>query len=381
MKTAKITPLLAALILLPALTLTAQTSGNNEPVKAVKKTFSRAAVKKHAAKPGARRPLKKPAVAVSTAAASAAIKTAKPAVTAAVAHSTAAAVTPFDAAVQKLFSKDPFLRRQGADALAQLRDQRAAPLLLKALTDEAAPVRASAADGLCQLAYRAATPRISDMLLSDKAPTVRQQAASSLSYMSDQSAGPSLVKALKDGSMAVRYAAANTLGAIKYSPAEDDLIALLKDPGMRRVAISALGQLQSKKAASAILPSLSDPDKYTSLEAVRAIGAIGDKAAVPELEKKLAKTEDASVRVGSALALAKMGSDAGLLTAYEFVKSPDMSLKNQAMDVIATVGDKRSLQFIEEIYNSEKDPVNKAMLDFTMQRLMARQKMEQQKKP
>jgi HEAT repeat protein len=377
MKTAKITPLLAALILFPALFAAAQTA----PQGAAKP-----AVKKMAAKPGAKRPVKKPGAKPGVAVSTGTIKGAKPAVAqkpaaAAVAQSTAAAGTPFDAALQKLSSKDPSLRRQGADALAQLRDQKAAPALLKALGDEAAPVRASAVDGLCQLAYRLATAKIAGILTADKDAIVRQQAASSLSYMSDPSAGPALVKALRDDAMAVRYAAANTLGAMKYAPAEDDLISLLKDQSMRRVAISALGQLQSKKAAPAIFSALSDQDKYTRLEAVRALGAIGDKSAAPELEKKLDKAEDPSVRVESALALARMGSNAGLVTSYEFVKSPDISLKNQAMDVIATVGDNRSLQFIEELYNAEKDPVSKGMLDFTRQRLMARQKMEQQKKP
>ena len=272
------------------------------------------------------------------------------------------------------------MRRQGADFLTAARSQKAAPYLVKALSDESGPVRSSAVDGLCQLVYRDATGKIAEMLLQDKDPLVRQQAASSLSYMLDVTAGPSLVKALKDEATAVRYAAANTLGAMKYAPAEEPLIALLSDAGMRRVAISALGQLQSKKAAKAIFSALSDPDRYTRLEAVRALGAIGDKSAVPELEKRLDKAEEPAVRVEAALALAKMGINTGLLTSYEFVKSPDMSLKNQALEVIGAVGDARSLQFIEELYTAEQDPMNKSVLDFTRQRLADRQKM-QQKKP
>jgi hypothetical protein len=57
-----------------------------------------------------------------------------------------------------------------------------------------------------------------------------------------------------------------------------------------------------------------------------------------------------------------------------------MSLKNQALEVIGAVGDARSLQFIEEIYAAEQDPMSKGMLDFTRQRLAARQKTQVQKK-
>lgn len=364
MKMTKLISMAAVLALFAAQGAWAQTSGQQTVKPAVKK----------AAKPAA----KKAAAPVKPAAVPApAVKPApvKPAHVVQVSTS-----TPFGIAVENLKSQDPAVRRQGADFLAQSRDQKAVPHLMKALADASAPVRASAADGLCQLVYRDATPRIADLLQNDKDMQVRQQAASSLSYMMDQTAGPALVKALKDAAPGVRYAAANTLGAIRYPQAEDPLIGLLADDGMRRVAISALGQLQSKKAASAIFTALSDKDQYTRLEAVRTLGSIGDASAAPELKKRLDKAETPAVRVEAALALAKMGLTDGLTTAYEFVKASDMSLKNQALEVIGAVGDVRSLQFIEEIYAAEQDPMTKGMLDFTRQRLAARQKTQVKKK-
>jgi hypothetical protein len=348
MKTTKTTLLTAAI----ALALLAPAGAQTTAPKA-----ARPAVKKAAAAPAA-----KPAA-----------QPAKPAVAAAKPAGTPV-LSVFDEAAAKLKSKDPSVRRQGADFLGASRDQKAVPYLTAALSDEAAAVRASALDGLCQLVYRPAVPKIADMLVQDKDPLVRQQAASSLSYMADMAAGPALVKALGDAVPAVRYAAANTLGAMKYAPAEDKLIDLLDDAAMRRVAISSLGQLQSKKAAAKIFAHLTDPDRYTRLEAVRALGTIGDKTAVKELQKRLDRAEDPAVRVEAALALAKMGQDDGLVTAYEFVKSPDLSLKNQALEVIGAVGDKRSLQFVEELSAGEQNPVNKSMLEFTRQRLSARLK-------
>ena len=364
MRTIKTASVFIALILAPGLFLGAQTAAQRTAKPAVKKTAAKATAK----------PAVKPAAAAvpGTPAAKPEQPAAKPA--AAPAKATA---DPFDEAVEKLGAKDSALRRQGADFLGSSRNQKAVPHLVKALADEAAAVRSSAVDGLCQLVNRDSTKAISAILLNDKDAMVRQQAASSLSYMADQSAGPALVKALKDDVAAVRYAAANTLGAMHYAPAEDALIDMLSDASMRRVAISALGQLQSKKAAPGIFKALADQDKYTRLEAVRALGSIGDRSAAPELEKRLEKTEEPSVRVESALALAKMGLPGGLITAYEFVKSPDLSLKNQALEVIGTVGDARSLQFIEELYSAERDPVSKSMLDFTRQRLAARQKTQQ----
>lgn len=370
MKMTKLISVAAVLALLSAPGLYAQTAGQQAAKPAVKK----------AAKPAARKAapkaaVKAPAKTQGATAPAAKQPAAKPAPAVQVSTS-----TPFGSAVEKLKSQDPSLRRQGADFLAQSRDQKAVPYLVKALSDTAAPVRAAAVDGLCQLVDREATPRITELLLTDKDMQTRQQAASSLSYMMDQAAGPALVKALKDEAQGVRYAAANTLGAIRYAQAEDPLIELLADDGMRRVAISALGQLQSKKAAPAIFKALSDKDQYTRLEAVRALGSIGDASSAPELKKRLDKAETPAVRVEAALSLAKLGMQDGLTTAYEFVKSPDISLKNQALEVIGAVGDARSLQFIEELYAAEQDPMNKGMLDFTRQRLAARQKTQLQKK-
>ncbi|HAH30823.1 MAG TPA: hypothetical protein DCL44_00755 [Elusimicrobia bacterium] len=285
-------------------------------------------------------------------------------------------VNPFEEAVSKLGAKDPGVRRQGADFLSQSRDQKAKPYLIAALKDENTQVRVAAVDGLGMLSAREAVPQLSEILSTDTEPAVRQAAAVSLSYIMDAASGPALLKALQDVSSSVKYAAAHTLGAMKYGPAEDPLISMLTDAdaGARRVAVSALGDLQSKKAAPALAKLLTNDDKYTRLEVVRALGNIGEKAAVEELKKTLDPKEDPVVRVETALSLSKLDDPSGLDTAFEFIKSPDLSLKSQALNAIGSVGNQRSLDIIEEMYAAEQNPANKRMLDFTRQRLAARLK-------
>jgi len=383
MKTLKLLSFIAAAVFIPAAVVSAQTDAPATPAPAAApaaKTTGKPAAKKPRAKAKTGvKPAAKPAAAAAAATAAPAAQTSTETVVTAppAAPASAPEASPLDAAAQKLDSSDPQLRRQGADALARSRDQKAAPYLVKALSDETPAVRSAAVDGLCQLSKRDATPAITDLLLKDPDAGVRQQAAGSLSYMMDQSAGPALVKALKDPVMAVRYSAANTLGAMKYAPAEDALIEALSQADMRRIAISALGQLQSKKAASTIAASLSDQDKYTRLEAVKALGSIGDTSSAAGIKKLLDSAEDPSLRVEAALSLAKLGMADGLQTAYDFVKSHDLSLKSRALDVLGTVGDARSLQLMEEAYASETDPMTKSMYDFTRQRLAARLKMQQ----
>ena len=359
MKNLKISSLLAALFFAPALLLCAQT--------AAPKT-AKPAVKKPAAKPAPKSAVVSPS-------------TAAPAAQPKAGQAAAPAVDPFAEALEKLKSGDPVLRREGADFIGQTRNAKGAPALVSALSDESPRVRQTAADALGMLTWREASPRLSEMLLKDVDANVRQQAAISLSYIMDPASAPSLVKALKDSSPAVRYSALHTLAVMKYSPAENEIIALLPsaDANTRRGAISALGLLQSKKAVPALAEALKDPDQYVRLEAVKALGNIGDASFSKEITELLAPAEQPQLRIEAALALAKMEKNDGLLTAYEFAKSPELSLKSQALNVIAAVGAARSLQLVEEIYAAEKDPSAKSMLDFARQRLMARLKVQEKK--
>lgn len=283
---------------------------------------------------------------------------------------------PVGDALAGLKSADESERRQAAEKLGLLRNPKAAAPLMNALSDESPRVRQAAADSLGLMTHRAASAKLADMLLKDKDAGVRQQAAISLSYLMDPAAGPALADALGDANASVRYSAMHTLGVMKYAPAEKQVRKLLAsdDANLRRGAIAALGQLQSRDSAGDIQKALGDTDRYVRVEAIKALGSIGYTEAAPELVGLLDKAQEATVRVEAALALSRMGKNDGLLTAYEFVKSNELSLRSQSLNIIAEVGDARSLQFIEELYKAEEDPAKKSMLDFTRQRLAARLK-------
>jgi len=342
----KTVSVLAVFILAQALTLGAQTTA---PKPAAKKPAAKAAAKS-APKPAA--PAAQPA--------------AQP----------APAKDTFEAAAAKLKSNDVAERRQGAEMIAQSRDTKGAPALMAALEDESPAVRQAAADALGLLTWREASPKLSRMLLEDKDPAVRQQAAISLSYIMDQASGPALVKALKDGEPSVAYSALHTLSVLKYAPAEEQIAGLLdsKDANMRRGAIAALGNLKAAKSGAAIVSALSDEDRFVKTEAIKAIGNIPYEAGAPELVKLLDKEQQPAARVEAALALSKMGRNDGLLTAYEFLRAPEVSVRSQSLTVLGAVGDSRSLQLIEEMIAANPNSADKGMLEYTRQRLQARLK-------
>jgi len=351
MKTIKIPALFALLVLVPALALFAKSAPvKNRSAKAPAATSA---------------PAQTPAAPAPAVAAPAVPET-----------------DPFDEALANLIAEDPAVRRQGANFLAQLRSPKAAPALMGALEDAAAPVRQSAVEGLGLLAWREATTKISALLTQDTDAGVRQQAAISLSYLLDPAAGQALLEALADPVPAVRYAAMRTLGAMKYKPAEGKLRDMLEESDVNtlRSAISALGMIQSSKAAPAIISALKNPDLYVRVEAARALGDIGSASSAPELKSHLAGAEHAAVRLEAALALAKLGTGDGLPVAREFLSSPDLSLKSKALNVIVAAGDLESLALIGELAAAEKNPGAKGMLNFARQRLLDIKEKREKKK-
>lgn len=229
---------------------------------------------------------------------------------------------------------DPLLRSRSVEALGNLGDKRAVPLLLDSLRhDPQSSVRwraaealghlkeVSAVDGLLDslsqetdatVRGRAAEalgyfkqPRVLQSLLnaasSDTFPTVRWRAAESLGYLQDDKALAVLRKALrKDVDNAVRWSSAQALGKIKDRSAVEDLAAALRedlDPNVRWSAAEALGHLHDDSVVNALLKVL----KYERYPLVRgkaceALGRLRDIAVTQELLKVLSSAPEAVVR-------------------------------------------------------------------------------------
>lgn len=287
--------------------------------------------------------------------------------------------TPFDTALKETKSAEPVIRRHGAEQFGVLRDPNAVPYLVELLNDPTAYVRAAAADSIGLLRGSGdkdrdrAITKLCELLAKDLDETVRHTIAISLSYIGDRKTEDCLIKAMNDKSASVKYAAIRTIGTLKFLKAENELIELLesKDLHTKRAVIEALGNLQSKNSVSAILKYADDEDKYIRLGVARALGEIGDQSVVPALKTKLNDPED-SVKIETALALAKLRDNSGLETAMALVKSGDIALKQQSLNIIAMIGDEKSLKILDELYEAEQEPNLKSFIDFSRQSIKSR---------
>ncbi|MCS6963800.1 MAG: HEAT repeat domain-containing protein, partial [Thermoflexus sp.] len=138
--------------------------------------------------------------------------------------------------------EDTMVRQAAAEALGELGDPQALPVLFRAQNDDDPRVREAAAEALGKLCNPRAVPMLLQALQEDDDPGVRRAAAEALGELGDPQAVPSLLQALQD-----------------------------VDPGMRRAAAEALGKLGDPQALPPLLQALQDEDPMVRQAAARAL--------------------------------------------------------------------------------------------------------------
>lgn len=151
-----------------------------------------------------------------------------------------------DTLVQDLKDNDLIVRLHAAKALGEAKDARAVEPLIVALGDKSCGH--TAANALAKIGKPAVETLI--VALKNENPFVRRNAAEALGEIKDASAVKPLIDALKDNDLIVRRNAAKALGKIKDSSAEESLTSALKDesPAVRRNAAIALREMGKPEA-------------------------------------------------------------------------------------------------------------------------------------
>ncbi|HEV2834875.1 MAG TPA: HEAT repeat domain-containing protein [Pyrinomonadaceae bacterium] len=174
------------------------------------------------------------------------------------------------AALPALSDPSPIVRVTAMRAILSLDPAQSAAALLPLLNDKDEFVRREAAYALGATRSKTATSALSDLLLNDKEAGVRGAAAVALGHIADETAVIPLVGVLAP------QLSTPAKGKRKH---EDN-------PFVLRAAAVALGQIKSRAGTPALLAVVTNeklPDDVRR-EAVRALGLIGDPAAIPVLK-------------------------------------------------------------------------------------------------
>jgi HEAT repeat protein len=218
-----------------------------------------------------------------------------------------AATVAAPALVIALNDEDSQVRANAARALGQLGVKEAVSQLLAALADSASEVRSRVAEALGDLGVRQTVPQLL-AALADNDSGVRLNVAFALGQMGAVEAVPDLLVILADSTSEVRSSAALALGQMGAHEATPQLLAALADSAseVRMRAAQALGELGVVEATPQLLAALADSASEMRMFATQALGELGALEAIPQLRAALADS-DRLVRMSAAIALGELG--------------------------------------------------------------------------
>lgn len=190
----------------------------------------------------------------------------------------------------QLKSGDEEERRDAAMRLSLLESDAAVSALASASGDRSPRVRAAAVAGLGESGNESMVPLLAARLAGDKDQFVRKTSAYALGRFRGSGRTAALIVALKDKDMEVRGAAAVSLGDHADAEAIAALESALSDKSafVRAAAAHALGV--NGTAAARVAPTLiglltSDEENEVKRQAATALGLIGNRSALPALER------------------------------------------------------------------------------------------------
>lgn len=184
-----------------------------------------------------------------------------------------------EAILPDLDDRDWRVRRNAAQALGALRDPRAVEPLLQALEDRTLTVRQRAIVALGRIKDPRALPSLLDIVMENKQESYE---ASKAVRKFGKKALPEVAQAFeKTGDQQLMV----LLIELKYPGSFDLLLKLLEsqEPGAQFTAVRELGKLGDRKAIPYLLAQLENEDPMLQSEVVRALGKLNAVEAVPAL--------------------------------------------------------------------------------------------------
>ncbi|MBN2380964.1 HEAT repeat domain-containing protein [candidate division WOR-3 bacterium] len=265
--------------------------------------------------------------------------------------------------IRELENEDKGIRSKAAINLGHLRDKRAVEPLIEALRDcYDAGELTCIVRGLISIGTPAVKSLIE--VIDDSMPWVRRNAAYALGEIKDTSAVEALCKALESTDIWVRRRAAESLGKIKDLRAVDPLIVALTDEDLevRRNTVMALRLIKDNRSTLPLTAMLNEGDEKIRIRTAQALGLIRDSQAVPYLIDAL-KDKAQGVRKEAAAALVSIGDQSAVEPLIDVLNNDEEWRVRLASAVsLGKLGDERA---IEHLIQALKDSDRRVILSAT----------------
>ncbi|MBI3563604.1 MAG: HEAT repeat domain-containing protein [Elusimicrobia bacterium] len=260
-----------------------------------------------------------------------------------------------------------------APALGHLKDRKAVDALLLALDYKRGNPRESAAitDALGAAGDPRATVELSsgwDYLrtltmqmgeLPAHLQVLRAKILEALSRCGGEQASAILVEAVNDKDPRVVEEAVRGLGRLQVKDAVPALQQLAGQGGdMTQAVFEAFADIGDKRAVSTLEQGLANPDKFVEVEAAYALAKLGDKKMAARLEASL-KNDPGAEKVGilAAYYLAKLDKSAGIAHLEALMNKKDSGYAVLAADALGKCGNPRAVLPLTEAARADDSSV------------------------
>ncbi len=254
-------------------------------------------------------------------------------------------VTATTAVMAALSSPVPQTAACAARVAARVAGNGAVAGLVDALGHQSADVRKDAISSLPYLRAEPLRPYLAG-LMRDPSEDVREQAARAVVDLEAREAVPLLVDLLSDRSGRTRALAVDALLQLDVPELRPHITLLIadRDERVQKLAVAAAGRLRAREAVPALLVLAAGPGFHPEwIDAIKALGDIGDPSAVPLLGGMLSDPTGRSHL--AALALAEIGP-AGEQALLEAAHSGDAARSRAAVGGLLRVDTSAALDGI-----------------------------------
>ncbi|HXT00629.1 MAG TPA: HEAT repeat domain-containing protein [Elusimicrobiota bacterium] len=263
-----------------------------------------------------------------------------------------------------------------APALGRMKDKKAVDALLTAFDIRRASPRESAA--VIAALGRAGDARAVEELagaddylrsmalqmgdLPAQLQVVRGAILEALGHLGGDQAVSILEESVNDKDPRVVEEAVRGLGRLQIKDAIPALQQLAARGEMTQTVFEALASIGDKRASSTLEQGLSSPDKFVNVEAAYALAALGRKEMIPRLEGCL-KNDPGSEKVGilAGYYLAKLDRTTGLDHLVALTKKPDSGFAVLAAEALGKSGNPRAVLPLVEALKTDDSSLRLAI--------------------